>query len=377
MAGTARKTGRASSQQWRREFPSDLSGVFEQSFGSSRHPRAILMMEDSTKAEIGEKRDGDVRWTHQQRQMEAVNEIPQSQGPSIFQGQKWCDSSLDCSSSSVCMQLMMTMIEQNMKLQQQLADQQQQFAAQQQEYFFRWCSSIGELIGGSKTLPAEPAKCDNLVPEEGEGKLWYECERLLGTQYGNETIDPCFPKVDAAQLGKDSSCLGPFKIQRGRHVEGNMVSQQVKRSQVELNKETRGPLDKAHIVTMVTEEFGSNTSLRNVSRGQKDSREEEHGALDVTVCLSSHHQCIVGCCPAVGWKSAEQFGSKEVVVVGKDPVMWLEWDRPKLVVHHHKRAIRKAKMKKLFCSHRPRLRPRTRWKLGAQLHRSVNYRRPG
>ncbi|XP_039443434.1 uncharacterized protein LOC120423631 [Culex pipiens pallens] len=287
-------------------------------------------------AENDLERDGDVQRTHQQQQNGELDGVPAqpSQRQPVFLAQQWCEIPPPCPSSpeyAAAAQMMVSL----------------------QEIFFDWCVSSLALTGGLETLPVESTSRDDLVPEEG-GELRYECERLLAPQHVGK-IDPCSPEVDTAQLGMECSCMEPFATERGRQEEEDTMSMQLERSQVEANGFPRRLAETARIVTVITDEpwTGSSSSLQDKFCG---------------------HAASSSCRQSAGMFLAEKlkFAIRDEVVFGQDPAVFISRDVPTFVLHH-KRAIRRARIKKLFRSHRPRLRPRTRWKFVAPVRRSVNH----
>lgn len=316
-------------------------------------------------AENGLERDGDMQRTHQQQQNGELDGVPaqQSQRQPVFPARQWCETPLPCPSSpedaaaahvmSGDFELQEIMQRHNLAMVQLIQQQNDDFSQMMvslQKIFFDWCVSSLALTGSLETLPMESTSRDDLVPEEG-GELRYECERLLAPQHVGK-IDPCSPEVDTAQLGMECSYMEPFATERGRQEEEDTVSMQLERSQVEF---PRRLAETARIVTVITDEpwTGSSSSLQDEFCG--------HAA-------SSNRRQSVGMFLAEKLK----FASRDGVVFGQDPTVFISRDMPTIVLHH-KRAIRRARIKKLFCSHRPRLRPRTRWKFVAPVHRSVNH----
>uniref|UniRef100_A0A8D8J366 (northern house mosquito) hypothetical protein n=1 Tax=Culex pipiens TaxID=7175 RepID=A0A8D8J366_CULPI len=300
-------------------------------------------MAESGKPEVGH--DG-----HQQQQMDAAGGVSSHQNFVFPELQRWFSPlpAVASSTDQVLVQMMAIVQQQNqlaVQIQhqqyeaQQLDLTQQQMAVQislllkQQHDFFKVDSSSGvekaQRDGGKVVdCAADASSCDDTVIEELGGKRKIDFERHLGTTYDDEKI--VFPSTwmktarDCVTGDQTKSGMESFQVERGRKEENVELLEfkEWRSTQVEIGEGSRQLAVDNSCESLKSHEPGMEIKFSSTSVARRKSIEDDFCS---TTSGSTHQNLFL-------------------LYIFKEHKM-------------------RTKQRKLFRSHRYRLRPRTRWKV--------------
>lgn len=321
---------------------------------TSRHPRVqgnvAAMAENCEDARrFQQQQNGDPSQQHFQQQYV----FPAEQLPSV---------------QAMMMQLMASM--------QQIVQQVQE----QNTELMRMFSPGGvEVPWHAGTSAARYPHCGGLDIEDRAQNLQVESRRLLGLQCANERIKPPTPQVRTVQdinpLGPECSGKKPFPMKRGReeeHVDVCTVVTSRELSKVELNRISRRRLDtKLNDTVCFVQPWwqvrfpGSRSTLSAVWGPSlleddtiSDNRFISFYNLLYTTEKSSQYFS----------RDCEKRGHQEIAVrfaeraISQRSVQSPHREQSFKILQFATNVTR-GKPRKKFCTYRPRLRPRTRWKV--------------